>query len=226
MLSLYNFTEIRPYWNYFRMDGVIMFKILKISCICVCVFALISICGLIADKQILSDNLIRFHVVGNSNSVKDQQDKLCVRDAIIAYLRDEMQDIENIQDAEEYLTSQLTKLEDLANETLQQLGSELKARVTLLREEFGKREYDTFSLPSGVYKSLRIEIGEAEGKNWWCVVFPSLCIPTDTVGFEDTAVSAGMDKTLTDTLSGSGKYEIRFFFLDCLGKLENLFHFK
>ena len=226
MLSLYNFTEIRPYWNYFSMDGVIMFKFLKISCICVCVLALFSVCDLIADKQMLSNNLIRFHVVGNSNSVKDQQDKLCVRDALIAYLRDEMQDIENIQDAEKYLISQLTKLEELANETLQQLGSELKARVSLLQEEFGTREYDTFSLPSGVYKSLRVEIGEAEGKNWWCVVFPSLCIPTDTDGFEDTAVSAGMDQELADTLCGSEKYEIRFFFLDCLGKLENLFHFK
>lgn len=225
MLSLYNFTEIRPYWNYFSMDGVIMFKFLKVCGICLLVFALFSTCKLVADKQALKENLIRFHVVANSNDEKDQKDKLCVRDALIKYLQSNMRNVSNVQDAEEYLKGQLTKLEELANQTLQELGSDLKARVTLLQEEFGIREYDTFSLPSGLYKSLRVEIGEAEGKNWWCVVFPSLCIPKNNGGFVDTAVSAGMDQELADTLSNDDGYEIRFFFLDCFGKLENLFHF-
>jgi stage II sporulation protein R len=113
-------------------------------------------------------------------------------------------------------------LEDVANSTLTQLGSGDKASVFLTKEAFGIRQYDTFSLPSGVYDSLRIEIGQAKGRNWWCVVFPALCLPTTTDGFEDVAASAGFNESLTDTLTTEDGYEIRFYLLDCIGRLENI----
>ena len=84
------------------------------------------------------------------------------------------------------------------------------------------RQYDTFALPSGVYESLRISIGEAQGKNWWCVVFPSLCMPAVGENFSDAAAGAGFDDGLTNTLQQKKGYEIRFFLLDWLGWLENL----
>jgi stage II sporulation protein R len=91
-------------------------------------------------------------------------------------------------------------------------------------EEFSKRVYDTFSLPAGLYESLRIIIGEGEGKNWWCVVFPELCLPATSEGFEETASCAGFPDALTAALEGEEGYEIRFFLLDVLGRLENLIH--
>ena len=83
--------------------------------------------------------------------------------------------------------------------------------------------YETFRLPAGVYESLRIVIGTGEGHNWWCVVFPSLCIPATSSGFADIAVGAGFDSSLTAALEGQAGYEIRFYLLDQLGRLENIF---
>ena len=101
-------------------------------------------------------------------------------------------------------------------------NSWINAKVTLCKEVFDIRHYDTFSLPAGVYHSLRIIIGEGQGKNWWCVSFPSLCLPATTAGFSDTAVSAGFSAPLVKSLSGNENYEIHFFFLNQLGKLENI----
>ena len=104
------------------------------------------------------------------------------------------------------------------------MGSGETAKITFLKEEFDTREYDTFSLPAGVYESLRITIGEGAGKNWWCVVFPSLCVPATTEGFADTAAGSGFDNSLTGALGNNGGYKVRFFLLDCLGRIENFFH--
>lgn len=181
--------------------------------------------SLLSDKQTLRNDVIRLHVIADSDSEEDQSIKLTVRDAVIAYIQDDISILTDAQEAKKYLARRLSALEDVANETLHAHGSKDHAKVYLTREAFGIREYDTFSLPSGVYDSLRIEIGSAAGKNWWCVVFPSLCLPTTQEGFTDTAVAAGFDDALADTLSGSNGYELRFFFLDCIGKLENFFSF-
>ena len=97
-----------------------------------------------------------------------------------------------------------------------------KAKVTLSTEYYDTRLYDTFKLPAGVYDSLKITIGEHKGKNWWCVVFPSLCLPATTDSFESVAVSAGFDSRLANTLSENRKFEIRFFLLDFLGRIEKV----
>ena len=116
----------------------------------------------------------------------------------------------------------LPKLTEVANQVLQQAGFDDTATVSLGVEEFPLRQYDTFSLPSGLYQALRIVIGEGEGHNWWCVVYPQLCIPATSEEFVETASMEGM----SDSLSGSltGEYEIRFWILDQMGKLGNFLH--
>ena len=74
-------------------------------------------------------------------------------------------------------------------------------------------------MPAGTYDALRITVGEGQGQNWWCVVFPQLCLPAVSEGFEDTAAGAGFSDSLTGALEG--EYQVRFFLLDCLGWLEN-----
>lgn len=178
---------------------------------------------LVADRKILNEELIRLHVVGNSNSGDDQQIKLLVRDAVLDAVSAGMEKVESVGEAQAYLKTHLEEIEAAANLALERHGSKDTAEVTLAFEDFPKREYDTFSLPAGIYQSLRVVIGEGSGKNWWCVVFPELCLPATTEDFYDKAVSAGFSDVLTDTLTEEDGYEIRFFLLDCLGELEKLF---
>lgn len=186
---------------------------------------LILIGMLIADKQSLRENLIRLHVVADSNSICDQTAKLQVRDAVIQTIQQDLQQTGSVQEAKEYLLSRLDELEQAANKTLREAGSFDTATVTLCEEEFPMRQYDTFTLPAGVYESLRVTIGSGQGQNWWCVVFPSLCVGAASKDVRDTAASVGFGDTLSSTITGEDGYEISFFFLDCLGKLENFFHF-
>lgn len=200
-----------------------MFKFIKKLLAVIMVLSLFGFGVLLADKQSLRDGVVRLHIVANSDSEQDQQIKLYVRDALLEYIETNMPQFSDAQSAKAYLNSHLEQLEQTANVVLAEFCSD-RARVTLAKEEFGVREYDTFTLPSGVYDSLRVEIGEAAGKNWWCVVFPSLCTGTCVEEFKDIAVSSGFDDNLTNTLAEQDGYKIRFFFLDCLGKLENFFH--
>ena len=192
--------------------------------ICFLIAALVWTGGLIADRARLRRELIRLHVVAASDSQEDQTIKLRVRDAVVESLREEMKNLKDVDQAKIYLQENLPKIELLANRVLQDAGCEDRATVQLCVEEFSKRVYDTFSLPAGLYESLRIIIGEGEGKNWWCVVFPELCLPATSEGFEETASCAGFPDALTAALEGEEGYEIRFFLLDVLGRLENLIH--
>lgn len=191
-----------------------------------CVFACALLaafvwCGtVIADRQRLNEELIRLHVVANSDRVEDQELKLLVRDSIITSLRQALADVRDTEQAKEYLQENLPKLQELANKTLDAAGSAQQAVVTLCREGFPTRQYNTFSLPAGIYEALRVTIGDGAGKNWWCVVFPSLCVPQTSQGFSDTAAGAGFPDALSGALTGEEPYQIRFYLLDKLGELE------
>ena len=174
-----------------------------------------------SDREVLSENLIRLHVVADSDSAEDQQIKLRVRDAITAKLETVMDEFPDLETAKAYLQEHLPELEKIANDTLKAAGNGCQAVVTLAKEAFPTREYDTFTLPAGIYESLRVTIGAGEGKNWWCVVFPSLCASATTDGFEDTAVSAGFSDRVAGTLTGKKEYRVRFFLLDCFGWVDN-----
>lgn len=199
-----------------------MKKMIKCVFVCALLTGLVWCGTVIADRERLNEELIRLHVVANSDTSEDQELKLLVRDAVITSLRQALADVQDTQQAKEYLKENLPKLQELANKTLDAAGSTQRAVVTLCREGFPTRQYDTFSLPAGVYEALRITIGEGEGKNWWCVVFPSLCLPRTSQGFTDTAAGAGFPEALSGALSGEEPYQLRFYLLDKLGELEKI----
>lgn len=199
-----------------------MGKLVKRVILCLCAAALVWCGALLADRQRLNEDLIRLHVVANSDSEEDQSVKLLVRDAVVSSLEGDLKKLGDVREAKAYLQENLTKIQSVANETLERAGFDQTAVVTLCREAFDTREYDTFSLPAGVYESLRIVIGEGEGHNWWCVVFPTLCLSATTEGFEDTAAAAGFPDSLSAALEGEKEYEIRFYLLDAMGRLENI----
>lgn len=192
--------------------------------ICLLAASFVWIGSVFVDRQRLREELIRLHVVAASDSSEDQAIKLRVRDAVVESLQEEMKNLTDTAQAKAYLQENLPKIEAVANRVLEEAGCECLATVSLAVEEFTTRVYDTFTLPAGIYDALRITIGEGEGKNWWCVVFPSLCLPATSEGFEDVACGAGFSETLTNTLEGEEGYEVRFFLLDCLGSLENFLH--
>lgn len=199
-----------------------MKKLIKCVFACALLAAFVWCGTLIADRQRLNEELIRLHVVANSDSAEDQELKLQVRDAVITSLRQALADVQDTEQAKEYLQENLPKLQELANRTLDAAGSAQRAVVTLCREGFPTRQYDTFSLPAGIYEALRVTIGDGAGKNWWCVIFPSLCVPQTSQGFSDTAAGAGFPDALSGALTGEEPYQIRFYLLDKLGELEKI----
>lgn len=202
-----------------------MRKLIKLFVILVLVWGALGAIQLLKDRETLKNDIIRLHVVANSDTKEDQSIKLVVKDKIVSYLQGKMDTTMTQEEALSYLQENLGTLEEYVNTVLKQIGSGYCANVSLQKEAFGKRIYETFCLPSGIYEALRVNIGKAEGQNWWCVVFPSLCLSASTEDFRDTAVSSGFGSELTNTLSGEGGYKIRFYLLDCIGKLENFFIF-
>ena len=182
----------------------------------VCVYAW----GIGTDAQTLQNELLRLHVVGASDSQEDQDVKLLVRDAVLRSLEEGLRDLADVDAAFDYVTQMLPQVEAVANRCLAAAGFDDTVSVSLTEEAFPTREYDTFSLPAGVYKALRVVIGEGEGKNWWCVVFPQLCMGTGE-DFVETASVAGLSPELTETLEGD--YEVRFWLLEKFGELKNWF---
>ena len=200
-----------------------MRKTIKRVGICFLLAAFVWGGSLLLDRRTLNEELIRLHVVANSDKAEEQKIKLQVRDVVLNSFQQELRNVSDMEGAKEYLRQNLPKIQAIANDALRATGSGAEAAVTLCREAFDTRVYDTFTLPAGVYESLRITIGAGEGKNWWCVVFPALCMGATAEEFTDTAAGAGFSDGLNRALTADENTSIRFYFLDVMGKLENMF---
>lgn len=200
-----------------------MEKLVKRVTICVILVVLLW-CGTgIMDRNRLNEELIRLHVVANSDSELDQEIKLRVRDAVNESLSDAMQNVADVEAAKLYIRENLPKIEAVVNQVLREAGFSDRSVAVFCKEAFDTRVYDTFTLPAGVYETLRITIGNGEGKNWWCVVFPTLCLPVSSDEFSEVAAGAGFSDALSGALTGEEEYELRFFLLDMLGNLDRYF---
>lgn len=173
----------------------------------------------LADRQMLDENVIRFHVVANSDSEADQTVKLKIRDGVMEYLQPALEALPTAEEAKAWLEAHLKEIKAVADRILAENGFSETVTVAVREETFTTRKYDTFTMPAGVYDALRITVGAGQGQNWWCVVFPQLCLPAVSEGMEAEAAGAGFSDTLTGALEG--EYEVRFFLLDWLGWLEN-----
>ncbi len=190
--------------------------------ICLIFVSLVGTWEIISDRKKLNEGLIRMHVVANSNSEADQTVKLKVRDAVLQSIRGDLSRVADQKEAKRYLKENLPKIRSIARETLKKAGFDCEVAVSLCKEAFGTREYDTFTLPAGVYDALRITIGSGEGQNWWCVAFPSLCTGATAEEFQASATGAGFSGELTGAMVGEEPYQYRFYLLDMMGKLENI----
>ena len=205
------------------MDGVFMRKIIKITFTAVIAVSLFLVGVLITDKHYLRNEVIRLRVVAASDSERDQSIKIKVKDAVNGYLQEHLSGIERADAVRAYLEGSLEELKYVADAVLAEEGHTLRSKVYLTAEMADKRDYATFSLPTGRYETLRIDIGTAEGENWWCVVFPSLCMPETAEAFAETATASGVSAGLTRALTGDKPVRVRFFLLDLFGRVEKFF---
>ena len=162
-------------------------------------------------QRALSDKVVRLHVIAASDSAEDQRVKLAVRDALLAYLTPRLEAASGAQDAAAVIADASPELEAIAWRV-----SGERVRIELGRERYPTREYETFSLPAGVYTSLRVTLGAGGGRNWWCVVYPPLCTAGVDTAQETAALSADDVKLITE--DGDG-YVLRFRLLEWWGSL-------
>lgn len=155
--------------------------------------------------QVRADT-IRLHVLANSDTIEDQLLKLEVRDAILEALPSAVTRAESPQQAARALQRALPALQAAANKTLLAAHSGQTAAVRLEQFDFAAKDYGTFALPAGSYTALRVELGKAQGHNWFCVLYPALCVSGATAEYPTAAENALV----------FGKYEVRFALLDAL----------
>ncbi|NLW02486.1 MAG: stage II sporulation protein R [Clostridiaceae bacterium] len=127
----------------------------------------------------IADNIVRLHIIANSDNEADQDLKFKVRDAIIAHMQEKYPGDASRDDVEKYLQNSLGEIRRITEDVLRDNGSSSEATVRYGEFPFPTRAYGNITLPAGVYKSVRVELGNAKGQNWWCVMFPPLCIADD-----------------------------------------------
>ena len=142
---------------------------------------LICISNLQISREIDTSQLIRIHVLANSNSEADQQLKLQVKDDVVRYLQPMLAQSHSIEESRQIIQDNLPQIAQTACHCLQQAGSDYDVTMQYGRFDFPVKYYGSFSLPSGNYEALRILIGEGQGRNWWCVLFPPLCFTDSNV---------------------------------------------
>lgn len=118
----------------------------------------------------------RLHIVANSDSQEDQQIKLVVRDAVLQITKEDILDCKNAEQAEEYIKDNVEIIIETANETLEKNGFSYTAAAYVGNYHFPDKSYKDVNYPEGDYQALRIVLGKGQGENWWCVMFPPLCI--------------------------------------------------
>jgi stage II sporulation protein R len=131
-------------------------------------------------QQNIAAQVIRLHVIANSDSGKDQSLKLQVRDDVIDRLQSCLSSARSVEEARNVLLSQISYIEDTANETVAREGYSYPVKVSLQTRYFPVKVYGDLRFPAGNYQALCLEIGASQGHNWWCVLYPSLCFVNET----------------------------------------------
>ena len=134
-------------------------------------------------------NVLRLHIIANSDSSADQALKLKIRDRILEKSGELFEGTDNIEGAIEDAKASLCEITAVANDVISENGFSYKAEAKIGDSYFETREYDEFTLPAGTYNSLIITLGEGKGKNWWCVIFPEICLPAAREASLSDAVS-------------------------------------
>lgn len=161
--------------------------------------------------QRIEDGLIRLHVLAVSDDEEEQRIKLRVRDAVLSFLSPELEAMTDKAEAERFVSEALPQIKAAAESAAE--GRQVT--VTLTRERYPTRRYGSFALPAGEYDSLRVILGEGQGHNWWCVVFPPVCLGAES----EEALSDAVGEDTFEILCADGQTSLRFKLLELWGNL-------
>lgn len=196
-------------------------RILALSIFAALALLLVGLLPVHGEEEIYN-KVVRLHVLANSDSEEDQAVKLAVRDAVLNVTAPLLQNCQTREEAVFLLEKNRELLTQTAETVLHEQGFDDDVHIEMGLEEYPTRTYDSLCFPAGEYVSMRVEIGEADGQNWWCCLFPPLCLDTATVGkqtAEDACISVGFTPTQYKIITESDKpvYRARFKILEWMG---------
>lgn len=176
--------------------------------------------GFIKTSEKISHDVLRLHVLANSDSPEDQDLKLRVRDAVLCEGKNVFGGEMNVENAEELISSEKERLIKTAQDVIAENGFDYDVDVFVADEFFQTRSYGDFTLPAGRYTAVKVTIGEAAGHNWWCVMFPPLCIPAAQ---KETDVDMYLDKNEVKVVKSDPDYDVRFKVVEWYEKIKEHF---
>ena len=176
---------------------------------------LLSFANFEASCEELRENVFRLHVIANSDSDFDQALKLKIRDAVIAETGDIYDKCQNVEEAKKAAIQNKEKIYGVIQNVLSEENVNYKVQIEIGTAFFDTRHYDTFTLPAGEYQALNIKIGNAQGKNWWCVMYPSLCIASSGAKITDVA-----SEQSAKIANNPQKYVMRFKVVEVYEKIK------
>lgn len=190
---------------------------MKLKAIDISVFITLMVCIIATvsfEKECkgIREEFLRLHVIANSDDAYDQELKLKVRDAILQSGEKTFTGSEDIISAERQITQQKEFLRYTAEETARSLGFDYDINIEVARCYFPTKTYGELTLPAGYYKAVRVIIGEGKGKNWWCIMFPPLCLPAATD--EKEIAKDFLTEDEMEIVTSDPKYEVRFWLIE------------
>ncbi len=173
----------------------------------------------------IHDNVLRLHVIANSDRESDQKLKLALKDEIVKLSQSLFRGSQSVEQTKAIAKENLGAIKNMAAGFIQSKGYSYPVKVTLDKLNFPQKDYDGFTMPSGVYSSLNVEIGKASGKNWWCVLYPTMCIGTavaspqaDSDELEEESGDSFSQKQ-RDMLEQPSRYNIKFALFEMFDNL-------
>ena len=197
---------------------------MKLKAIDISVFLTLVICiaatvSFENDCKGIREEVLRLHVIANSDEEYDQELKLKVRDALLQSGESIFSGSEDIISAESKIADKSYILRYTAEETVRNLGFDYDVKIELARSYFPTRTYGELTLPAGYYKAVRVIIGEGKGKNWWCIMFPPLCLPAVTN--KEEIISDFLSDEEMKIVTAEPGYEIRFWLVEKYYQVKN-----
>ena len=194
-----------------------MKTLIKYAFLTLIVTVIICVLPTEAEGEIYNDTL-RLHILANSDTREDQELKLCIRDKILTKYGKMLGQGNSIAEAKVSVEAMLPLIESDAKTWISELGYDYTVKASLSEEWYDTRKYEGFSLPAGYYSSLRIIIGEGQGQNWWCVMYPPLCLEmaTENAPHDDGLIDYSKEELF---LISRQEYQIKFKILEDLSRI-------
>ncbi len=197
-------------------------KNIKIKKLCILLFLLLVYTFICAQSYVsavstnLSSAVFRLHVLANSDSDEDQSLKIKVRDGLLNYMNGICANCSTKEEAISLATAHESDFQQIAEKIINDNGYNYPVKININNFYFPTKNYGDISLPAGFYDALRVEIGEAKGRNWWCVMFPSLCFIDVSSGIVDSKAKENLEENLDDEsynlISSQDNNEVKFKF--------------